>query len=72
MSDYSGDDEYAKLHDLVTGDDDRDGNLQEDIKDFFDKGNKAAGTRARKGLQKIRNLALDMRKEIQRIKNEEL
>ena len=37
---------------------------------FYDKGNKAAGTRARKGLQDLKKLAQDIRLEIQAKKNE--
>lgn len=37
---------------------------------FYDKGNKAAGTRARKGLQEVKKLAQEIRLEIQSIKNE--
>lgn len=36
---------------------------------FYDKGNKAAGTRARKGLQELKKLAQEIRLEIQDIKN---
>lgn len=35
----------------------------------FESGNKAAGTRARKALMEIKNLAGDRRKEIQEVKN---
>ena len=41
-----------------------------DINKFYDKGNKAAGTRARKALQDLRNLAQEIRLEIQSKKNE--
>lgn len=44
----------------------------EDAKANYEKfrnGNKAAGTRARKALQSIRNLSLDVRKEISEAKN---
>jgi hypothetical protein len=37
--------------------------------DKFEGGNKAAGTRARKALMEIKNLAGDRRKEIQESKN---
>jgi hypothetical protein len=43
--------------------------LEENAK-FEDKGNKAAGTRARKALMDLKNLATDRRKEIQAKKNE--
>ena len=42
--------------------------LEENAK-FEDKGNKAAGTRARKALMDLKNLATDRRKEIQAKKN---
>ena len=35
----------------------------------FESGNKAAGTRARKALMEIKNLAGDRRQEIQEVKN---
>jgi len=48
-------------------------NLVEEATDemtkFYDKGNKAAGTRARKGLQELKKLAQEIRLEIQDIKN---
>ncbi len=37
---------------------------EEDLQKFTDKGNKTAGTRLRKSLQEIRELAGDMRKEV--------
>lgn len=45
------------------------GGLEEDMKKFYEKGNKAAGTRARKGLQDLKKLAQEVRLEIQDIKN---
>lgn len=44
--------------------------LKEDYGKFMEKGNKAAGTRARKTLQEIRNLAKDTRDEISNTKKE--
>lgn len=41
----------------------------EEMEKFYDKGNKAAGTRARKGLQDLKKLAQDIRLEIQEKKN---
>ena len=38
--------------------------FESDYARFSEKGNKAAGTRARKALQEIRNLAKDIRTEI--------
>lgn len=43
--------------------------FEADMKKFYGKGNKAAGTRARKGLQELRKLAQEVRLEIQDIKN---
>lgn len=43
--------------------------FEDDMVKFYDKGNKAAGTRARKGLQELRKLAQEVRLEIQDIKN---
>ncbi|NGP75772.1 histone H1 [Balneolaceae bacterium YR4-1] len=43
--------------------------VEEDMAKFYEKGNKAAGTRARKGLQELRKLAQEVRLEIQDIKN---
>lgn len=45
--------------------------LEEDMEKFYDKGNKAAGTRARKQLQDLKKLAQEIRLEIQAKKNEE-
>ena len=41
-----------------------------DLNKFYVKGNKAAGTRARKALQDLRNLAQEVRLEIQSKKND--
>lgn len=43
--------------------------LEEDLEKFYEKGNKAAGTRARKQLQNLKKLSQDIRLEIQDIKN---
>ncbi|HLR24412.1 MAG TPA: hypothetical protein VK112_01010 [Fodinibius sp.] len=43
--------------------------LEPDINKFYDKGNKAAGTRARKTLQEMKKKAQDIRMEIQEWKN---
>jgi hypothetical protein len=40
-------------------------NLGDDMDKFYNKGNKTAGTRARKTLQDIKTLAQEIRKEIQ-------
>ncbi len=44
--------------------------LEEDFGKFYDKGNKAAGTRVRKAMQRLRAMAQEIRKEIQDIKNQ--
>ncbi|MDR8389601.1 histone H1 [Aliifodinibius sp. S!AR15-10] len=43
--------------------------IEGDMTKFYSKGNKAAGTRARKGLQEVKKIAQDIRLEIQDIKN---
>ncbi len=43
--------------------------VSSEMEKFYDKGNKAAGTRARKGLQDLKKLAQDIRLEIQSKKN---
>jgi hypothetical protein len=45
---------------------------QEDLMKFYEKGNKAAGTRARKAMMELKNRAHEVRQEIQEIKNTEL
>lgn len=47
-----------QINDLVT-------DLQEDLDKFYNKGNKTAGTRARKKLQDLKKLAQEIRVEIQ-------
>jgi len=44
--------------------------FEADYTKFSDKGNKAAGTRARKSLQELRNLAKEIRTEISTSKKE--
>ncbi|WP_440999498.1 histone H1 [Fodinibius sp. SL11] len=43
--------------------------MEDDMVKFYEKGNKAAGTRARKELQGLKKLAQEVRLEIQDIKN---
>lgn len=43
----------------------------EELKKFYDKKNSAAGTRIRLGVQELKNLANDIRKDVQEIKNGE-
>lgn len=53
---------YDEMKDLLD-------ELQPDISKFYNKGNKAAGTRARKTLQNIKKKAQEIRLEIQDWKN---
>ena len=53
---------YQKLKDIVLA-------IEDDFSKFYEKDNKAAGTRARKAMQELKNLAQDIRKEIQDMKN---
>ncbi|MEM0940119.1 MAG: histone H1 [Bacteroidota bacterium] len=43
--------------------------LEGDFEKFYDKGNNAAGTRVRKGMQELKNLAQEIRLEVQDMKN---
>ena len=45
------------------------GELETELDKFYNKGKKAAGTRARKHLQSLKNLAQEIRLEIQAQKN---
>lgn len=56
------DNRFEQLRDLVMG-------LEADFGKFYDGDNQAAGTRVRKGMQELKNLAQDIRKEVQDIKN---
>lgn len=53
---------FDELRDLVMS-------LEGDFEKFYDKENQAAGTRVRKGMQELKNLAQDIRVEVQDIKN---
>ena len=44
--------------------------VSSEMEKFYEKGNKAAGTRARKGLQDLKKLAQDIRLEIQSKEND--
>ena len=44
--------------------------LKEDFEKFYDGGNKAAGTRVRKGMLSLREMAQNIRKEVQELKNQ--
>ncbi|MEB2785680.1 histone H1 [Algoriphagus persicinus] len=43
--------------------------LKDDFDKFYEKSNQAAGTRVRKGMQDLKNMAQDIRKEVQDMKN---
>ena len=45
---------------------------ERDFNQFYEKGNKAAGTRVRKAMQDLKRTAQDIRVEIQDIKNNEM
>jgi len=53
---------FEELQNLVNG-------LEGDFEKFYDKSNNAAGTRVRKGMQEMKNLAQAIRKEVQDQKN---
>jgi hypothetical protein len=44
--------------------------LEGDFNKFYDKGNQAAGTRVRKGMQDLKTLAQEIRIEVQNKKND--
>lgn len=53
---------YSQLKSYVDG-------LEDDFTKFFEKGNKAAGTRVRKGMQDLKKMAQDIRVDVQDKKN---
>lgn len=53
---------FDQIRDLVMS-------LEADFQKFYEKGNQAAGTRVRKGMQELKNLAQDIRIEVQEKKN---
>lgn len=55
--------QFSKVKDLVDS-------LEDDFSKFYDKGNQAAGTRVRKGMQELKNLAQEIRIDVQNIKNQ--
>lgn len=54
---------FGELRDAVNA-------MEADFEKFYDKGNKAAGTRVRQGMQSLKNMAQDIRKEVQDMKNQ--
>ncbi|RZS96712.1 histone H1 [Cecembia calidifontis] len=53
---------FEEIKNLVMG-------LEADFEKFYSKGNQAAGTRVRKGMQDLKTLAQEIRKEVQEKKN---
>lgn len=53
---------FAQVRDLVLS-------LEGDFEKFYEKGNQAAGTRVRGGLQQLKTLAQEIRTEVQNKKN---
>ncbi|MBS1951696.1 MAG: uncharacterized protein OJF59_001657 [Cytophagales bacterium] len=45
--------------------------IEQDADKFYNKGNSAAGTRLRKGMQDLKNAAQAIRSEVQDLKNKE-
>ncbi|MCB0712984.1 MAG: histone H1 [Ignavibacteriae bacterium] len=55
-------DRYQQLKDLIDS-------FEQDFQKFYDKQNKAAGVRVRKHMQELRQLAQDIRGEVQDMKS---
>lgn len=55
---------YETLYNLLES-------MKADFEKFYDKGNSAAGTRVRKGLQDLKNLCQEIRLDVQSKKNAE-
>ncbi|MCP4457283.1 MAG: histone H1 [Cytophagales bacterium] len=53
---------FEQLRDLIAS-------LEDDFDKFYEKSNQAAGTRVRKGMQEMKNLAQEIRIEVQNEKN---
>jgi len=45
--------------------------IEQDADKFYNKANSAAGTRLRKGMQDLKNIAQQIRAEVQELKNKE-
>lgn len=54
---------YSQLRDIVL-------QMEDDFEKFYEKNNKAAGTRVRKHMQNLKELSQKIRLEVQEIKNE--
>ena len=55
-------DKFTKMKDLLTS-------VEVDASKFYNSGNSAAGTRVRKGMQDLKNLAQEIRNEVTEKKN---
>lgn len=55
---------YEQLLELIKS-------MEGDFVKFYEKGNSAAGTRVRKGMQDLKNLAQEIRVEVQEKKNDD-
>lgn len=55
-------DKFKKVQDLITS-------AEADVTKFYDGGNAAAGTRVRKAMQELKNLAQEIRSEVTDKKN---
>jgi hypothetical protein len=55
-------DKFKKVKDLITS-------AEADVTKFYDGGNAAAGTRVRKAMQDLKNLAQEIRSEVTEKKN---
>jgi hypothetical protein len=53
---------FAEVKDLIMS-------LEGDFEKFYDKGNQAAGTRVRGGMQQLKTLAQEIRTQVQEMKN---
>jgi hypothetical protein len=53
---------FEQIRDLILG-------LEGDFDKFYNKDNQAAGTRVRQGMQTLKELAQEIRMEVQEIKN---
>lgn len=54
--------QFTRLMELV-------GSAESDFEAFYEKGNKAAGTRVRKAMQELKSLAQEIRVDVQERKN---
>lgn len=55
-------DKFGKLKELLAS-------VEADADKFFNKGNAAAGTRVRKAMQELKNLAQEIRNDVTSVKN---